>query len=238
MEKQSSSIWKHLLMVIIICMPAVYAGSQWNAIPEIIPTHFNASMKPDSYGNKSFIWSLIALMSGVSLLVYLLMINIHKIDPKRINRKQSSVFNKIGIGTVLFIVALETKILIKMIHPEINAFDSIELPIIGLLFVFLGNYMNNLKPNYFAGFKLAWTLASDYNWRKTHRLAGKLWFAGGLLITIITLFTPPATGIAVLLTSVAVMVIIPTVFSYNLFRKEHKNPGYYDKETEEQDATI
>lgn len=60
-------------------------------------------------------------------------------------------------------------------------------PLIGLLFVFLGNVMYSLKPNYFAGIRVPWTLDSDDNWKATHRVAGIVWFAGGLLFLICAL---------------------------------------------------
>ncbi|MDQ2752120.1 MAG: SdpI family protein, partial [Bacteroidota bacterium] len=35
----------------------------------------------------------------------------------------------------------------------------------------MGNNFYNIKPNYFAGYRLPWTLESEENWRKTHHLA-------------------------------------------------------------------
>ena len=58
---------------------------------------------------------------------------------------------------------------------------------VGLLLCLIGNYMHTIKPNYFAGLRLPWTLNNEDNWRKTHLLAGKLWFVGGLVIAILCL---------------------------------------------------
>ena len=231
MNNQPASILKHLPVTLLILTPIIFVGLQWSSIPDTVPTHFNASMVADAYGSKTSVWGFIAVMTGTALLVHLLMLNIHKIDPKLVNQKRPSVFGKIGVGIVLFLIAIEMKIVLKMMHPDINTFDRMELPVLGLLFVFLGNYMINLKPNYFVGIRLPWTLSSDYNWRKTHKLGGKLWLAGGLVITIVTMLAPPVSGFTVLFICVGIMVGIPVGYSYNLFRKEHKNTGYYDKET-------
>ena len=50
-----------------------------------------------------------------------------------------------------------------------------------LLFVLMGNYLSTVKLNYFVGVRTPWTLESARVWAKTHRLAGKLFFWGGLL---------------------------------------------------------
>ena len=48
----------------------------------------------------------------------------------------------------------------------------------------MGNYMPKLKVNHTVGIRLPWTLQSEDNWHKTHRLAGKLWVLGGLILLL------------------------------------------------------
>jgi uncharacterized membrane protein len=90
----------------------------------------------------------------------------------------------------------------------------------GLLFAFLGNYINNIKPNYFAGIRLPWTLSDDENWRRTHHLAGKLWFSGGLLIAIISLLLPLRVVIPFFIAATVILVLIPAIYSYRFFKKQ------------------
>jgi hypothetical protein len=45
---------------------------------------------------------------------------------------------------------------------------------VGLMLAVVGNYIYNIKPNYFAGIRLPWTLHNDENWKRTHLLGGKL----------------------------------------------------------------
>lgn len=107
---------------------------------------------------------------------------------------------------------------------NINIMDKAEVPFLGLLFAFLGNYMYNIKPNYFVGIRVPWTLNSDYNWKKTHQLGGRIWFIGGILITIISLLIPAVYAHIVLTVVLAIMVIIPIGYSFILFKKEKDNP--------------
>jgi uncharacterized membrane protein len=90
----------------------------------------------------------------------------------------------------------------------------------GLLFALIGSNMYNIKPNYFAGIRLPWTLESEDNWRRTHRFAGKLWFFGGLCIALIAfVFTgDPALYASAAIT--AAVVIIPIIYSYSIYKDQ------------------
>ena len=103
--------------------------------------------------------------------------------------------------------------------------DRVMFPLVGLLFAFIGNYMNNIKPNYFAGLRLPWTLSSDYNWRKTHQFASKLWFWGGLSAAILSLIFPAPWSIIIFFTIMTIIVIIPIIYSYRIFKNETRETG-------------
>jgi len=95
--------------------------------------------------------------------------------------------------------------------------------LIGIMFIFIGNYLPKTQPNYTIGLKLPWTLHSDYNWQKTHRLAGILWIIGGLLIVVGAFFL--STEASPVLTwgffgILSVMVIVPIIYSLILSRSE------------------
>jgi uncharacterized membrane protein len=69
------------------------------------------------------------------------------------------------------------------------------------------------------GIKLPWTLNNEENWNKTHRLAGKVWVAGGIVILITALWG----NFGVLMATTLLMVVIPTIYSYHLYRKQQEN---------------
>lgn len=78
--------------------------------------------------------------------------------------------------------------------------------------------MPKLHQNYFAGFKLPWTLENVDNWNETHKVAGKVWFYGGIAQAIATLVLSNKLGLIAFLGIVFVMVVAPTVFSYRMFK--------------------
>jgi len=83
----------------------------------------------------------------------------------------------------------------------------------------MGNYMHTIKPNYFAGLRLPWTLNNEDNWRKTHLLAGKLWFIGGLVIAILCLVVPGTAAIVLFFIATIVLILVPVIYSYRLYKQ-------------------
>ncbi len=213
--KKNTMKWIALLICIL---PLAYLAIIWSSLPQIVPVHFNSEMKPDRMGDKSELWLVTGVMACVSILVYFLINNIYRIDPKRRGEPQSVTFNKLSFGLVIFLAALNA-IIISSAKGAL-VLQNLLFPLLGLLFAFLGNYMNNIKPNYFAGFRLPWTLSDDENWRKTHHLASRIWFAGGLFLTIASVVLPLRFVLPVFITTIVLMSIIPTVYSYRLFKNK------------------
>jgi uncharacterized membrane protein len=212
----------NLLIVILAVSPLAFLAVIWNKLPEIVPVHYDIHFNPDKMDTKNMLWMANGMLSLVSLLVYFLLLNLHRIDPKRRRQPPSLSFKRIAIVVVVFITTLNFLMLLS-INNNIKLSQKLLFALLGLLMAFMGNYMNNLKPNYFAGFRVPWTLSSDYNWKKTHHLAGKIWFWGGLLLVITTLLIPSVYSVQVFFTLLGIMIIIPIIYSYRLFKQEKIN---------------
>lgn len=214
---KKNTFTRNLLMLLVSLVPAGYLAIVWNKLPEKVAMHYNARMEPDRIGSKSELWIVVGILAVVSFGVYLLLQNIHIFDPKRKNKDTSFVFNKLATGMVVFIAALGCIIVAAAANGNL-VLSRFMFPLIGLMFAFIGNYMHSIKPNYFAGIRLPWTLSDDENWRKTHALAGKLWFWGGLLFALTSLLIPEKTVIWLFIPLVVVLVIIPVIYSFRLYR--------------------
>ena len=86
----------------------------------------------------------------------------------------------------------------------------------GLLFIIIGNLLPKCRQSYTMGIKLPWTLNNEENWNKTHRFGGKVWVVGGVII----MATAFAGSFWILLGMLIVMMALPTVYSYCLYRKQ------------------
>lgn len=216
---QNARFLKHVMICAIIIAPVIYLWWIWDTLPASMPLHYDMSGKVDRIGGKGEFLMGILILCGVNLFTYLLISNIHKVDPKRVKAEQSATFHKLAAGVSIFLSALNVIIILSGIsHGEGIAQKAI-LPLVGLLLAFIGNHMNNIKPNYFAGIRVPWTLNDENNWKQTHRIASHVWVAGGLTITVASLIVKPEIMGMLMLVLIAIMVIIPVGYSYLLFRK-------------------
>ncbi len=206
----------NLAALLIALAPGVYLAIIWNEVPQTVPLHFDHEMKPDRFGNKSELWLVSGIIFAVSVFLFLLLKNIHRIDPKR-KDLPSSGFSRLAFGMVVFMSTLSFLILLSATSGN-NFMENLLFPFMGLLFAFLGNYMVNIKPNYFAGIRLPWTLSDDENWKRTHRLAGKLWFWGGMSLAIISLLIPYKFAAPLFIATMVILTLIPAIYSYRIFK--------------------
>lgn len=217
---------KKLLSVLIwpvFIAPLAYLAFVWSKLPATVPLHFGLNGQPDRYGNKSELFLPVGIMVVVSIGVYYLLNNLHRIDPKKSYTEENrGRMQRFALGLTLFMSALGCFIVQSAVDGKINMSGNYMVVLIGLLFTFLGNYMYTIKPNYFAGFRLPWTLHDNENWRLTHKLAGVLWFAGGLLIALLALVLPAKFAMGAFITITLIITLIPAVYSYRLYANKKK----------------
>ena len=207
--------------VSILLIPWIYLLKVYASLPQIVPIHFGGDGRPNGYGDKSTMLFGILILTVVGLSVFFLLRNIKEIDPKKNAQYSPATFNKIAYGIVIFLSALSVIIISSAVN---GSFDTTKLlmPLMGIFFAFMGNVMFSLKPNYFVGIRLPWTLENDDNWRKTHQLAGKVWFAGGLFLAIASVLSGDNFPEILFFADIAVMVLIPVIYSFTEFKKNQK----------------
>lgn len=208
-------IKKHIKTIIITSVlalaPMIVGLVLWDKLPESIPTHFGINNEPDGWSSKPFaVFGLPLFM----LAVHLVCIFATKVDPKH-NNINDKVFT-----LILYIIPAVSLLMCTMIYPialgkevKIGLFTILFM---GLIFIIIGNYLPKCKQSYTIGIKLPWTLDDSENWTKTHALAGKLWVACGLIIIATAFLESPFIFFPVVL----VMILVPTVYSYILYKKK------------------
>jgi uncharacterized membrane protein len=199
-----------IITSIIILLPMVAGLVLWNRLPEQVPFHWNAASEIDGWASKPV---AVFVPSAVMLAFQWLCVLVTSTDPKKQNHPEKVlhlVFWLIPLITVfisvlMYATALGGSVRVEMLIPIL----------LGVVFIAIGNYMPKCKQNYTVGIKIPWTLASEENWNKTHRLAGWVWAGGGILM-ILTGFL----GIFWLtMVPVVIMVAVPFIYSYILHKK-------------------
>lgn len=189
------------------------------SLPAQVPTHWNMAGQIDGYGPPLSILQLPLVGLGLNLMLSFLPL----IDPKRQNyQKFAGVYHMLRLILSLFFAGLTAILLYSSYHPGALQVNSLILAGIGLMVSFIGNYLPKIKPNYFVGVRTPWALASETVWRKTHRLSGFLWFAGGLVLAVMGFVLRDGTLFAACAVLFALLVGVPAIFSFWAFRKEQK----------------
>jgi uncharacterized membrane protein len=207
-----------LTALVILAVPFAYAAYIYPTLPQTIPTHFNMKGEADGFGERSTVFLGPGILSGVGLFTFFLLSNIKNFDPKKFKKEDEGMFKKLALFLVGFLSLLGLLITYTATSPKFNI-TNLLLPLLGISFAIMGWYMPKIHQNYFAGFKLPWTLENVDNWNETHKVAGKIWIYGGIVQAIGTLILPSVAAFIVFIASTFIMVIIPTVFSYRMFKR-------------------
>ena len=204
---------KTLIISTILCLaPMILTAILYEKLPDQMAVHWNSNGIPDNFASKAFAgYGLPVFMAAINLFSQILMNN----DPKRSNypkvlksmlRWLIPAISLILVPITLFI-ALGAEIDITLYMPTF----------VGLIFIIVGNYLPKTKQNYTLGIKLPWTFNSEENWNKTHRLAGYVWFIGGICIILSSWLSVHRFIISIVI--LLVLVTVPTVYSYILYKK-------------------
>lgn len=210
-----------ILAITLLAVAPVLAAILYPGLPETIPVHFNASGIADRFGPKSSIWVHISILFVVGIAVYFLIRNIHKIDPKKTANVSIATYESLAMVIAFFLSLTNT----SMVLATTNSFNSfsitkVVLPAVGLLITVMGYYIRSIKPNYFIGLRLPWTLEDEDNWTATHQLAAKLWIPAGLLMAATAVVFPFMIAFIVTMALALVIVIIPAIYSYRFFKNK------------------
>ena len=210
---------KELPLIGIVLLPFLYLAYVWNQLPEQVPLHYNIKGEVDRYGDKS---ELILIPILLPLLIYVIFLAVPYIDPKKQIQKMGNKYQSLKLILTTFMSALALFIIHTTKTGSFGNPNTMFL-ILGVMYVILGNYFKTIKANYFIGIRTPWTLENESIWKETHRLGGKVWFVGGLLVIICSLLLKNEVNAKMFLTITLVIVFIPVIYSYLLYRKQQKS---------------
>ena len=209
---------RELIFLPMLLAPIIYIIYVWPLLPDQIAIHFDLHGTPNGWGSR---WTIF-IMPVLTIGIYGLILFLPQIDPKRMNNPEfSSLFYKIRLTVVLFMSVMAVFATQAAIDGSMSTGLSHYIPVgVFLLLALLGNFMINIKPNWFIGIRTPWTLSSDNVWRRTHQLFGRVWFYGGLLCAAISFFAPEEWTVALILIFALGSAIAAFGYSFWLYKKE------------------
>lgn len=204
---------KELWLTTLLCLlPALAGALLYRRLPESVATHFGMNGEADGWSSRAFaVFGLPALTAGLNLLLHFAL----RSDPKRQN--VSPVLRAIAVWTVPAVSIFAGAVTLGNALGYTVHVEVVTPLLVGLLFIAIGNYLPKTKQSYTTGFKLPWTLASEENWNRTHRLAGFLWVLGGAAAVLLSLLRVWNAWLFLML--IAALALVPSVYSYLLYKK-------------------
>jgi uncharacterized membrane protein len=186
----------------------------WHRLPGRLPSHWNVQGEVDGYVSKPLQIFLLPLMSTA---VVALLHALPWFDPKlrrnlEAGDRMHSVLPILRVSLAAFfagIVGIQIAVALGYAVPTGRLVVAASL----VLLAIMGNYLGNLRPNYFAGIRTPWTLESPATWRATHRLGGRLMFFGSVLLLAVQFcLSESALG---LLFATLVLLLVMWAFWYS-----------------------
>ncbi len=210
--------YKILLVItsIVILLPIVFGLIKWNELSDTFATHWGVNGDADGYSGKAFaVFGLPLILLAFHWLCVLI--------SEKDNRGNGQ--NKRLMNIVLWIIPVTSLfangiIYMAALGKEIEPTGAV-LILFGVLFILIGNYLPKCRQNFTMGIKIKWTLANEENWNVTHRVAGKVWVIGGIII-LFGMFLPIEAAMLSMFAVIAVMVLIPVIYSSLYYKKQVK----------------
>jgi uncharacterized membrane protein len=205
---------------LLMLAPVIYLIAVWQRLPVWVPLHYNLQGEVDRFGSKTELLVGVLLLTVVNIGVCLLLFNAHKIDTRKNADLNKEVMKRLAFAISFFIDALLCWFIYTLVSGNTGSFIPFLLTGIGILLSVIGNYFYNIKPNYFAGLRMRWTLQNENNWKRTHHLAGKLWFVGGLVIIACCFILTPLAAFISFMIILTFLIAIPLIYSWRLHQKQ------------------
>ncbi len=201
---------KYLPIVLILLSFAV-SVLYYPALPDPMPSHWNARGEVDRYMPKD---TAIFLIPILLVGIYVLLRLVPKIDPLKKNiEKFLDEYEKFILVMIAFMVLLHIGMIFWSLGYHIS-FNLIILPLMAVLFYFVADLLEKAKRNFFIGIRTPWTLVSDEVWEKTHKLGAKM-FRGFAVLTLIFLLAPEKIIWWVVLMIAGIIYLV--YYSYQLY---------------------
>ena len=201
-----------ILTSFVIVLPALLGAFFWNALPEQVPTHFGIDGQADGYSSKVF-----TLVAFPILFVLFQIIALASLERESVKVTVPAKMRKLYAWIVPALSFIVQESIYANALGWVKSSPTLVTAFLGIIFIILGNYLPKTHRNHTIGIRTPWTLSDDKNWYKTHRMAGKLWVLGGLLILLesfVQVAMPYVMGVVI-----AIMIIAPMIYSFLLSRK-------------------
>ena len=178
----------------------------YGSLPEQVPSQYSFAGEVQETMPR---WLMVILLPTIYMAVIAFINILIRISPSKFSMPHSKMAMDIivlGIGVLL--LSIHAALLIG--NGDADIFQKYFAYGMATFMIITGNVFGKTERNFFVGLKTPWTIASNLNWKMTHRLAGEMMVVFGLILFISNYWFSHA---AVTLVLSLAPVIIAAVYS-------------------------
>lgn len=209
-KNKKTMIFMLIITTLVCFIPMIYGLVIWDKLPDQLPTHWNFANEVDDYSPKGFV--VFGLPVFLAVLNVMVQVGL-SMDPKKAAHSEKIKILIMWMIPILTLIVVPMSFLVGQgMQVDVGFVITV---FIGVLFLFIGNYLPKCRQNYTMGIRIPWTLNSEENWNRTHRFAGVIWILGSILIIISSFIGSEILLFPIIL----IIVLVPMIYSYLLYRK-------------------
>jgi uncharacterized membrane protein len=205
-----------LLGAAIVLITALATAVVYPDLPAEMAIHFDAGGEPDSYLTRPL---AVALLPGLGLGLLALFAAVPRLDPLGENFAAFERYYDLAVVVTLAILAYVHALIVGYNLGYQFEMGRAIAPVLAVVGVTFGYVVENARQNWFVGIRTPWTLSDEAVWRETHDRSGVLFKIAGLLALLAVPF--PEYFVYLAIAPLALAALIPTVYSYVLYRRRH-----------------
>lgn len=184
-----------------------------------VPMHFDLAGNVDRWGNRAEAAAAILVIAGVTAACAAFMaFGLRKDNPDAARRRGLTL----GMGITLVVTGAVALLPFVLATPLFSAEQAGKLggAFLCLILAVVGALLGKVPPNALIGVRTPWSLTSRLAWDRSNRLAGRLFFWGGLIGLPVTFLLPPQVAMASVTTAVLLIGVYVVFESYRVWRTD------------------
>ncbi|QTC92340.1 SdpI family protein [Brevundimonas goettingensis] len=187
-----------------------------------IPTHFTLSGQPDGWSDRTELALMIAGMATLGLLLSGgLGLAAARAEEDGDTRRRRGLKAAQAVILIAFvgIAGLTVALSLGGVGDRADGPGTM-MAVFGLLLAAIGALLGRVGPNPWVGVKTPWAYKSRTAWDRSNRLAGRLWFFGGIGAIALSTVIPQPLGLQALFVFVIASALLAVFESWRVWRTD------------------
>jgi uncharacterized membrane protein len=183
---------------IVVAGSFVLTGLLYARLPDRVPIHFDIHGVADGFASRAIGAWLLPIFALVTAAIL-------RFGPMLMRRGwrerlEGSPTSALALVLVVMLCGLHLVVLRLALTPALDAAPMLAA-VLGVTWFALGQLMPRTRRNPIVGVRTRWTMASDENWARTHRVAGIAFTVGGAIALVAAAIPSMVVAVAAIVLS-------------------------------------